>query len=62
VRSGPGLVRDQSQDTHTDESVKWTGENVLPSRPQAVLLVEIKAKSGVRCHTFTPSVSKCKMF
>jgi hypothetical protein len=25
----------------TDESVKWAGENVLPSRPQAVLLVEI---------------------
>jgi hypothetical protein len=27
--------------TVTDENVKWTGENVLPSRPQAVLLIEI---------------------
>jgi hypothetical protein len=26
--------------TVMDESVKWMGKNVLPSRPQAVLLVE----------------------
>jgi hypothetical protein len=39
-----GTVTDESvrwQDTVTDESVKWAGENVLPSRPQTVLLVEI---------------------
>jgi hypothetical protein len=40
-----GTVTDESivrwQGTNTDESVKWVGKNVLPSRPQAVLLVEI---------------------
>jgi hypothetical protein len=34
-----GIEFIQETATLTDESVKWTGKNVLPSRPQAVLLV-----------------------
>jgi hypothetical protein len=34
----------------TDESVKWTGENVLPSRPQAVLLVKHNTRALLRIY------------
>jgi hypothetical protein len=40
LRDSCGIKVIERKGTVTDESVKWTDENVLPSRPQAVLLVE----------------------
>jgi hypothetical protein len=42
-RDSCGIEVIEGKGTLMDESVKWAGKNVLPSCPQAVLLVEMRS-------------------